>query len=103
MPRKREYVDVLQQAIAIQQARGAVYRVDGRDGQTAHAEILQALWPEGIDFDDVTSEKFVLLNFIIGKVVRYALKLRDGGHEDSAMDICVYGAILAAQHEEPLS
>jgi sugar lactone lactonase YvrE len=101
MPRQREYIDVLKKAIKIQQERGSTYRVDGRDGHTAHADILEALFPNGLDFDATTAEKFIVLNNIIGKVVRYALQLKNGGHEDSAMDICVYGAILAAFHEEP--
>jgi hypothetical protein len=59
------------------------------------------LFPNGMDFNDDALEKFVVLNYIIGKVVRYSLKLADGGHEDSAMDMCVYGAILAALDPEP--
>jgi hypothetical protein len=101
VPRKREYIDVLQKAIDLQIERARTYRVNGRDGLTVHSEILRLIWPEGIDFDEVTAEKFVVLNYIIGKVVRYGLKLDDGGHEDSAMDMCVYGAILAAMDEEP--
>jgi uncharacterized protein YqeY len=101
MPRQREYIGVLEKAIELQKERAQTYRVNGRDGLTVHAEILKHLWPEGLDFDEITAEKFVVLNYIIGKVVRYGLKLKDGGHEDSAMDICVYGAILAALDPDP--
>jgi hypothetical protein len=101
MPRQREFIDVLEKAKQTCAARGKDYTVNSRDGFTVHAEIIKLLFPEGTDFDSVTAEKFVVLNYIIGKVVRYALLLGQGGHEDSAMDISVYGAILAALHPEP--
>lgn len=100
----RDPAQILFSAADTLAARSRDYANGGRNGNEVHAEVLRALFPEGIPTGNAGSlNKFVLLNFIIGKVVRYALLLDKGGHQDSAHDIAVYGAILDSYHKDPIT
>jgi hypothetical protein len=93
---------IIEEMAATFAARGADYSPGDVPGHEVHAQLLQLLWPQGIDFPDIeTANRFVLFNFILGKVVRYGLLLNKGGHQDSIHDIAVYSAILDSYHERP--
>lgn len=105
--RKRSVEQVLQSLDETMTKRGEVYERGGteeRVGNEVHAAILRLLFPEGFGNAHYTSletvNRFVLFNYALGKFVRYALTLQDGGHEDSAKDLAGYAVLLASTHEE---
>ena len=64
---------------------------------------MAGLFPDGlhIEADDVDSfNRLGVFMMIVSKSSRYAESLIKGGHEDSAHDTMVYGAILEELTEE---
>ena len=96
---KRQFSAIIEEARATHAARGEVYQ----DGFIRHAEILDILFPNGLSFSNPeTAAKYVLFEFILGKVVRYAVALDGGkgkGHRDSTHDVGVYAFLLEQLHE----
>jgi hypothetical protein len=105
MPQYRDPAEIMAQALATFRERQASYRVGGRQGNEVHAEVLRLLLPPDrlAALDAAGYERFVLFNFILGKLVRYGLLLPEGGHQDSIHDIAVYAAILDSYHKEPVT
>ena len=65
--------------------------------------VMNGLFPDGlhIEGDDLDSfNRLGVFTMIVSKVCRYAESLTKGGHEDSAHDTMVYGAILEELTEE---
>ena len=65
------------------------------DNYLHFGEIMLALFPQGVKL--MTAEdfnRFVLFTNCVGKLSRYAVNLTNGGHQDSAHDLCVYAAML---------
>ncbi len=62
---KRSVPQILEEARATFEERNQVYK----NGQVAHAKILSVLFPggAGMGWDDGDWEKFILLNYAIGK------------------------------------
>tara|TARA_R110000744_G_scaffold196160_1_gene315329 strand:- start:1012 stop:1314 length:303 start_codon:yes stop_codon:yes gene_type:complete len=76
---------------SIFEQRGKLYK----DGYKRHGEILKALFPEGVDQDDEkTLNRYVIVVYLITKLVRYCDNFTAGGHEDSLDDLAVYAEIL---------
>lgn len=64
--------------------------------------VMGALFPNGIELisnDDWN--RFGVFFHMVGKVTRYAVNLKDGGHKDSAHDMIVYAAMLEELTQEP--
>lgn len=97
----RSFAEVWSVIGKTQAARNASYSAS-RPGHEVHAAVLAALFPKGAPTGGEAGTRFILLNFIIGKVVRYAMALAEGrgGHQDSIHDVAVYAMILDARHEE---
>lgn len=59
--------------------------------------VMASLFPHGLNIaagDIASLNRLGIYVQIISKCCRYANSLADGGHEDSAHDIMVYGAML---------
>tara|TARA_R110000751_G_scaffold8688_4_gene33778 strand:+ start:3429 stop:3749 length:321 start_codon:yes stop_codon:yes gene_type:complete len=66
-----------------------------KDGYTRNGEILKALFPKGIDQNNEDDlNRYVLVVYMVTKMVRYADNFEKGGHEDSLDDLAVYAQIL---------
>lgn len=89
----------LEEAIKTTQARHVVYG----DSYLIHGEVLKLLFPEGfIGGNEVEMQRFVLLNMIITKLIRYCCSLQQGKiHTDSTHDLGVY-AFMLQKHDEDL-
>lgn len=60
-------------------------------------QVMDGLFPEGLHIQKGDINSHIRLGVfvqLISKMTRYAETLQDGGHEDCAHDIMVYGAIL---------
>lgn len=92
----RSFAEILDEIKETHSQRAKSYTPGETPGHEVHAAVLKALFPNGVP--EGSQHKFVLLNYIIGKVVRYALLLPHG-HQDSIHDIAVYAMILDSYHE----
>lgn len=71
--------------------RGKLYK----DGYKRGGIILKALFPNGVDQTDITVlNRYVLVVYMVTKLVRYCDNFNVGGHEDSLDDLAVYAEIL---------
>lgn len=93
----RPFTAILDEISDTHAERAKKYTVGQRHGHEVHAELLKVLFPDGVP--EGSEHKFVLLNYIIGKLVRYSLLLPHG-HQDSIHDIAVYAMILDSYHEK---
>ena len=67
------------------------------DSYTRFGKVMSGLFPDGVKIEpgDIGSwNRLGVFVQIVTKCCRYAQSLTDGGHEDSAHDAMVYGAIL---------
>ena len=63
--------------------------------------ILAVLFPQGVTLKTLEDHnRYHLLGWIIGKLVRYASNFETGGHDDSIKDAGVYCAMLRHYDEE---
>ena len=77
--------------------RNVVYK----DNFYRHGEIMNVLFPEGINRpgpDD--HNRFAILSQIVNKLARYAVNFDGGGHADSLDDLAVYAMILKQLDKE---
>lgn len=83
--------EVLQECMKIQEERGKVY--DRSFNQTGL--IYKALLPNGIELNTAEDMAlFAALGNVIMKLNRFCANIHDGGHDDSAVDLVNYAAIL---------
>ena len=67
------------------------------DSYLTFGSVMASLFPQGLNIASGDADAFNRLGIyvqIISKCCRYAASINDGGHEDSAHDIMVYGAML---------
>lgn len=90
---------LLRNAANTYEKRNAIYSVDGVDNYKepfgtimSSLQMLMNLRPETMTTDDWS--RLGLLSQIVYKLTRYATQFNNGGHYDSAHDICVYAAML---------
>jgi len=82
---------LLNQSAKTYAERNAVYG----DTYKMHGDVVQALFPDGIEIDNKDDHnRFAILTMIIGKLTRYSVNFYEGGHQDSIHDISVYAAML---------
>ena len=83
--------EILHEAATTFQLRNNLYG----DNYKQFGHIMQVLFPDGLPCrtpDDYN--RLGLLVQCISKLTRYAANMREGGHQDSAHDLCVYAAML---------
>jgi len=83
--------EVLRDAAETFQMRHNLYG----DNYKQFGHIMQAMFPDGLPCrtpDDYN--RLGLLVQCISKLTRYAANMSEGGHQDSAHDLCVYAAML---------
>jgi hypothetical protein len=93
----RSAADILCAAAATYVERHKVY---GKNWPKI-ACMLQAMFPDGITLrteEDFT--RFYFLVSIVQKLTRYGNNFSNGGHYDSALDISVYAAMMAATDDK---
>lgn len=77
--------------------RNAIYG----DSYKEIGPILEAMFPNGIQIHDAAEHnRFCLFLHCLDKLRRYAARMGEGGHKDSALDLCVYAAMLRELTEE---
>jgi hypothetical protein len=89
----------LRNAAATYEERNRIYG----DNYKRMGALLLALFPEGQIPEVRTADDATRLNLLIdclGKLQRYAYNFADGGHFDSAHDLCVYAAMLEEMTDE---
>ena len=89
--------DILELGAQTYRERNAVYG----DNYLNFGKVMEAIFPEGMQVDGV--EDFNRLGVfiqVISKITRYSEQLNKGGHYDSALDLCVYAAMLAELTKE---
>lgn len=88
--------DLLEAGAKVYRERNKVYG----DAFLTVGNVMAAMFPDGVELktpDDFA--RFHLLEWQVGKTVRYATNFNKGGHADSILDASVYSAILAAVDE----
>ncbi len=83
--------EILQCAIAEYDSRDSTY------GETWRrtGEVYAAMFPEGITLGSAEEfQRYQMFSLAFGKLIRYANNLASGGHEDSALDLINYAAML---------
>ena len=83
--------EILREAANTFQLRNNLYG----DNYKQFGHIMQVLFPDGLPCrtaDDYN--RLGLLVQCISKLTRYAANMPEGGHQDSAHDLCVYAAML---------
>lgn len=84
-------VELMEEGLSTYEERNAEYG----NSYHIHGEIMNALFPEGVDINDPDSfKRFGIVNGIVGKLNRYCRNFESGGHLDSAHDLGVMGFIL---------
>lgn len=66
-----------------------------------HGDVMEALFPKGLVLltkDDWN--RLGVFNMMVSKMVRYAHSLHKGGHQDSALDLIAYSAMLESITDE---
>jgi hypothetical protein len=91
-PRPRAPENLEQGAVTFR-GRNAIYG----DNYLAFGAMMAAMFPDGLSIAEGDTDSFNRLGIFVqclAKVSRYAVSLTSGGHEDSAHDLMVYGAML---------
>lgn len=72
------------------------------DSYKVYGAVMKAMFPDGLPDMATTADfnRLGVFNMIVSKITRYASSLGNGGHFDSALDLSVYGAMLAELTEE---
>ena len=86
----------LAQASTLYTARDAKYS----DTHKHHGLMLATLFPNGVTLRNSEEfARFLTIGMCVIKLSRYANCIQKGGHEDSALDLINYAAILLDQTE----
>lgn len=83
--------ELLRAAAATFEQRSRVYG----DSYKQFGAVMQALFPDGMYCE--TEDEFQRMGVLVqcvSKLMRYARNVKKGGHVDSALDLCVYAAML---------
>ncbi|KKM64274.1 hypothetical protein LCGC14_1502980 [marine sediment metagenome] len=83
--------EILMLAIAEYDLRDSTY------GETWRrtGEVYAAMFPEGINLRSAEEfQRYQMFSLAFGKLIRYANNIASGGHEDSALDLINYAAML---------
>lgn len=60
-----------------------------------HGEVMTALFPNGLAIHTKDDwNRLGVFNMMVSKMVRYAHNMESGGHQDSALDLIAYSAML---------
>lgn len=82
---------LLRRAADTFEQRHAVYG----DNYKTMGHVLLAMFPDGIPCETIDDfNRFGLLVQCVYKLTRYASQFSEGGHIDSAHDLCVYASML---------
>lgn len=87
----KDAADLMEEAMKTFEAKSDEY------GSTYHqfGHIMKALFPEGVTVQKVDDwNRLGVLVQIVGKLARYTINFRAGGHQDSIHDIGVYAFML---------
>ena len=97
-PASKTVPEMLRDAAATYEQRNRLYG----DNYKRFGDVMAALFPNGIELKNKDDwNRFGVFFHVVGKVTRYAVNLKAGGHKDSAHDITVYAAMLEELTQEP--
>ena len=91
--------EILEEGAATYRQRNAIYG----DNYLKFGNVMAAMFPEGLAiYGKDEFNKLGVFIQVVSKVTRYAEQLGVGkhGHYDSALDLCVYAAMLAELTKE---
>lgn len=89
--------EILEEGAATYRQRNAIYG----DNYLKFGHVMAAMFPEGLVMRGADEfNKLGVFIQVLSKVTRYAEQLEKGGHYDSALDLCVYAAMLAELTKE---
>lgn len=81
---------ILENSASIHESKNEEYG----DAYKLHGDVMQALFPDGIELVSVDDQgRYALINMIAGKLLRYTRNFQEG-HPDSLVDMIAYVAML---------
>ncbi len=93
---EKSAADILRKAAETYEERNEQYG----DAFVVVGKVMEALMPEGVELKtEEDFRRFHLLEWSVGKLVRYAQNFDKGGHADSVLDASVYLAMLGFEEE----